>query len=562
MTRAAIYARYSSDNQRDASIEDQIRLCLEHLQHQGWSLAGTFTDRAVSGASHLRPEYQRLLEQARAGMFDVVVAEALDRLSRDQEHTAALYKQLSFCGVQLVTLAEGAINEMHVGLKGTMNALFLKDLAAKTKRGQRGRIEAGLSAGGNSYGYAVVREVDARGEAVRGGRQIDAAEAAAVRRIFADFAQGHSPRQIAHALNAESVPGPAGSAWGPSTINGNAARGTGILNNELYVGRLVWNRLQYRKDPRTGKWVSRRNPTSAWIVQEVPNLRIIDQDLWDRAKARQRTLRKNTRPDRAPDKPFWDQRRARYLFSGLVKCGCCGGGFVVISKYLYGCAAARNKGTCTNRLNIRRDVLEVSVLDGLKSRLMDPALFKIFAEEFVAEVNRLRRDESAVAERLTAEHATVERKLRKIVDAIAEGVPARTLKDELLALEQRQEELQAKLESATATPQLLLHPNLAELYRRKVADLHAALQREETRVEAAEIVRSLIDAITLTPENGHLRIDLTGQLAGILALASDSKKPATGVGDGLLAVEQIKLVAGARNQRCLHISEAWIPRTP
>jgi hypothetical protein len=79
-----------------------------------------------------------------------------------------------------------------------------------------------------------------------------------------------------------------------------------------------------------------------------------------------------------------------------MRCGACGGGYSKISTHLFGCSTARNKGTCSNRLNIRRDVLESAVLDGLKSRLMDPSLFRVFAAEFVAEVNRLRTAEARV----------------------------------------------------------------------------------------------------------------------------------------------------------------------
>ncbi len=122
--RAVIYARYSSELQRDASIEDQVRLCRGRIESEGWTLMATYTDAAISGAIRMRPGYQKLLEDARNGAFDIVVAEALDRLSRDQEDVAALYKHLSFAGVTMVTLAEGEISELHVGLKGTMNALF------------------------------------------------------------------------------------------------------------------------------------------------------------------------------------------------------------------------------------------------------------------------------------------------------------------------------------------------------------------------------------------------------------------------------------------------------
>ena len=131
-----------------------------------------------------------MLEGAREAAFDVVVAEALDRLSRDQEDVAALFKRLQFAAIQLVTLAEGEIGVLHIGLKGTMNALFLKDLADKTRRGLRGRIEDGKSGGGNSYGYDLVRGYGANGEPLRGNRTINAAEAATVKEIFSRYAAG------------------------------------------------------------------------------------------------------------------------------------------------------------------------------------------------------------------------------------------------------------------------------------------------------------------------------------------------------------------------------------
>ncbi len=123
--RAVIYARYSTDLQSAASVEDQVRLCRDLIDRQGWNYLHAYADRAMSGASALRPGYQQLLEDARADRFDVIISEALDRLTRDQADVANLYKQLTFQGIKIVTLAEGEITELHVGLKGTMNALFL-----------------------------------------------------------------------------------------------------------------------------------------------------------------------------------------------------------------------------------------------------------------------------------------------------------------------------------------------------------------------------------------------------------------------------------------------------
>jgi hypothetical protein len=250
-----------------------------------------------------------------------------------------------------------------------------------------------------------------------------AAEAEVVRRIFRDFNSGLSLRTIAHTLNREGSPGPHGSTWGPSTIYGNWRRRTGILNNELYIGRLVWNRQRYEKDPETGKRMARPNDERAWIVREVP------------------------------------------------------------------------------ALPIRRDVLEASVLESLKSHLVHPDLVRELIAEYHAELNRLAAGADKKKASLTEE-----------VSAVPEPAPR-------------------------------LHPNLAEVYRQKVADPHASLTREDTRAESSAALRELIDAIWLVPEDGALQIELEGDLTAVLALGTNeqARRPQS----GLLRM----LVAGAGNHR-------------
>jgi site-specific DNA recombinase len=432
--RAAIYARYSSEHQRQASIDDQIRLCKERVTAEGWHLVQVFRDAALSGASALRPGYQALLDGAREAGFDVVVAEALDRLSRDQEDVAGLFKRLRFAGIRIVTLAEGEVSELHVGVKGTMNALFLRDLADKTRRGLSGRVEAGRSGGGNSYGYRVARGIGPDGGPAAGVRTIDAAQATVVTRIFKAYAAGESPKRIALRLNADGVSGPRGGAWSSSTINGNRARGTGVLNNELYIGRLVWNRLGYIKDPDTGRRRSRAKDASQVIAVPVPELRIIDDELWQAVRDRHARLdRQGTETgsrEAIGPAAFWARQRPRYLFSGLMRCGTCSGGFSKISEEHFGCSTARNKGptACGNRLTIRRDTLEATVLEGLRDRMMDPVVFKTFVGEFTAEWTRLQ---AAAAESVAAqsELERVRRQADRLVDAIAHGTPAASVRD-------------------------------------------------------------------------------------------------------------------------------------
>ena len=539
MSRVAIYARYSSDNQREASIEDQIRLCRERADREGWTVVETYADHATSGASLLRPGIQSLIKDAVGDKFNVILAEAMDRLSRDQEDIAGVYKRMTFAGVKIVTLSEGEITHLHVGLKGTMNALFLQDLADKTRRGLRGRVEAGRSGGGNAYGYDVVRKTDAAGNPVRGERTINEQGATVVRRIFEAFAAGKSPLAIATALNMEGVASPSGKGWGQSTINGNPQRGTGILNNELYVGRLIWNRLRYMKDPDTGRRISRLNPELEWIVQEVPDLRIVEQELWDRVKVRQAAMKRN-RKTREPA-AFRDRRRPRFLLSGLVNCGACGGVYTVMSKGYFGCSTRHNKGTCDNSLYIRHDRLEATVLGGLKRHLIQPESFAAFCKAFTEEINCRRIELSATQAAQKAELEKIGREIAKLIEALKNSGPAQAIVTEIQKLEARQAELESTLADAKR-PAPLLHPNMARIYQQKLERLYETLEDEEARHEAATILRSLIDRVVLMPVNGKLMAQIEGDLAGILGFMSLERQNPVSQGDGAL---QLELVAGA-----------------
>ena len=523
--KVALYARYSSDSQRDASIADQFRLCREHAQKQGWQIVEEYSDHAVSGSSLLRPGIQALMSDAQKGHFDIVVAEAMDRLSRDQEDIAGLHKRMSFAGIKIITLSEGEINSLHVGLKGTMNALFLKDLADKTRRGLRGRIENGKSGGGKSYGYDTLKQFDALGEPIRGDRTINALEAKVIRQIFTDYNSGKSPKRMATELNKQGIPAPGGKEWGFSTINGNVQRGTGILNNELYVGRMIWNRQTFIKDPDSGKRQARLNAPEAWITKDMPELRIVDEALWQATKARQASLKITQRQDGTEEEnSFRDRRRPSYLLSGLVKCGCCGGGYAMISAEILGCSKARNNGTCNNRKNIRRDKLEHRVLNGLRCQLMHPDLFKVFCDEFTKEMNKLRMNGRANIDAAIAELAKVEKQINGIINAITDGMYHSSMKQKMTKLETRKAELQSVLANSEATPPLL-HPKMADYYREQVSKLNLCLREEMEagRMGSAEALRSLISRIVLTPTDTGMEVKLEGDLAGILSIATASR---------------------------------------
>jgi site-specific DNA recombinase len=522
MTRVALYARYSSDNQRDASIEDQLRLCRDYATRQNWTVVESYADRAVSGASLMRVGIQALMSDAQHGRFDVVLAEALDRISRDQEDVAGVFKRLRFAGVTIMTLAEGDICELHVGLKGTMNALFLKDLAAKTHRGIRGRVEKGKYSGGNCYGYRVVKRLDSGGEPIRGEREIIAEEAEIILHIFHDFAAGLSPRRIVSALNQYCIPGPDGGLWAESSLRGNRRLGTGILNNELYIGRMVWNRQRRMKSPHTGGRVLRLNPQSEWIKVDVPELRIVDDDLWRAVKEQQVALsniyaKQVTASRNAIAKTLNATHRPRTLLSGLLVCGCCGGSYARRGQDRYACVTHVRSGSCDNSRTIGREGLEARVLEGLKHKLLAPEIAAEAMRAYAEETNRLNRERRSTGEADRKALAAIERQTKAIVIAIEDGGYTRTLSDRLRELEAQQDEIAERLAHAPSDiPDI--HPNVADVYRRKVARLADALNHPEDRHEATAALRGLIERIVLTPgrKRGELHATLHGEIGTII----------------------------------------------
>lgn len=196
----ALYARHSTDLQK-GSTTDQLAALELVAKARGFTHFRTFSDEAISGASLAnRPALSACwLERARR------VRSRPDRgarpAPRDQEDTAHVFKRLQFHGVVLETLSKGRISELHVGLSGTMNQMFLVELGKKTRRGLVARVRAGFSGGGRCYGY----DLGDKGELIINERQ-----AGIIISVFERYAAGESPRTIAHALNTAGEPGPRG----------------------------------------------------------------------------------------------------------------------------------------------------------------------------------------------------------------------------------------------------------------------------------------------------------------------------------------------------------------
>jgi hypothetical protein len=239
-------------------------------------------------------------------------------------------------------------------------------------------------------------------------------------------------------------------------------------------------------------------------------------------------------------------RRPKYLFSGLTKCGVCGGGVHVHANNYLACFSARSRGTCTNRLTIRREEVERRVLVTLQEKLLERDLFEDFCQDFTREMNRLRMEARANITAMHQELAHIDRELARFVQAIRDGVPGRDVREPMTRLGDRKEELTRLLQEAPE-PKPLLHVGMADIYRQKVLSLREALQQEDARPKAVEAVRGLLDAIILQPEGepaNRLGITVQGNLAAMLTLAHNAKRPSNL--DDL--ARSVKMVAGACNQ--------------
>ncbi|MGZ9106030.1 MAG: recombinase family protein, partial [Rhodoplanes sp.] len=351
----------------------------------------------------------------------------------------------------------------------------------------------------------------------------------AVAHTSARLCRPGEPVRIVSALNKSCIPGPDGGLWVESSLRGNRRLGTGILNNELYIGRIVWNRQRRMKNPHTGGRVLRLNPQSDWVRVDVPELRIIDDDLWQAVKERQAALAsaysERVKACRnAIAKALNATHRPRTLLSGLLVCGCCGGSYARRGQDRYACMTHVRSGGCENNRTIAREALEARVLDGLKHRLMAPEVAAEAMRAYAEETNRLNRERRSSGEADRKALADIGRKLKDIVAAIEDGGYTRMLSDRLRELEAQQDQIADRLaQSPIDIPDI--HPNVADIYRRKVARLADALNHPEDRHEATAALRGLIERIVLTPggKRGELHATLHGELGTIIEWVARTK---------------------------------------
>ncbi|RWC48067.1 MAG: recombinase family protein [Mesorhizobium sp.] len=529
MKRAALYARYSSDLQTDRSIEDQIALCSDYAGKQDLTIATVFHDRARSGASIVgRDGVMAMMDAARDGLFDVLIVEALDRLSRDQEDLAGIYKRLTHLGIEIRAVHDGRADIVQIGIRGLVGALYLQDLAQKVRRGMAGVVRDGRNAGGKAYGYAPV-------PGRPGELSIVPDEAAIVLRIFEEAAAGQAPRDIAGGLNDDNIAPPRGRYWSGGTINGNPKRGYGILQNAIYDGRIVWNRVHMVKDPDTGRRQSRVNPRTEWQEHAAEHLRIVPAPLF--AAVNSKPARTNAAPAR---------KNAR-LLSGLLRCGCCGSGMSIkdtqgkITRIM--CTRAKESRSCTNLRPYALDHIEATVLDGLRARLNDRALIDHYVAAYNDEHQQLYSGQGASREKAAQRLDAAKREYDRVLNAYVKGMISEAEAEQRLPeLRSERQQLESALAVLPQPPKVVtLKPALVARYIRDLEALEASIADNGfVSEEAKKHLRNIVSTVTVyPPKPGELpTIQIDGYLSNLVD--QDLKQRASLRGGAMVAGEGLE----------------------
>lgn len=368
----AIYARFSSAKQRDTSIEDQVRVCREHIvRNEGVVREDLiFEDRAVSGTVVSRDGYDRVLKLVERKAVDVVVTEEGGRLSRDLGDSDRLWKRAEFNRVRLILVNDG-IDSAREGartafrFKAVMSDEYIHNLAKSTLRGLHGAFERDQATGGLAYGYDSKPNWTGGKEPEGYDIVIDAVKRDVVVKIFELYAAGRSLGEIAKVLRDDGVPPPrAKSAAGPTKFWRKNTLSF-VLANRSYIGEFSFGKRKWFKDPDTRKrrYVNQSNFKSDFR----PDLAIVPLDLWTAVQERRARTANNL-----VGKKGDSGRRSAHPYSGLLFCGACGCRFVDVggsaTRY-YRCSAATQDGACTNVLPVREDMVNEAAMSALHELL-------------------------------------------------------------------------------------------------------------------------------------------------------------------------------------------------
>lgn len=508
MPRAAIYARYSTDEQRDTSLEDQVRRCREEAKKHGFEVpdALIFTDAALSGtaaAVEKRAGYRALIDAWEQKAFEAVIVDEVSRLARDPLELAKLQQRVEASRVRLIT-ADGIDSatpnwQLPFGLAGIVGAHFLRETKHRVIRGMQGALERGFQIADAPIGYRAIRECDSSGNPIGTRWEIDEEKAALVREMFQMRRDGMSLFAIAKEFNVRGIWPPRKARdgghgyWRPSSLRR-------VYTNTIYRGIFTWNGSTFTHY-RARKTGAKVEP----VEYERPELRIVDDETWHICAGQSSGTR------------FRGGRK--HLFSGLVVCGDCG------NKLNYNIArksAALNCQVCAQavRVGVKKSWMGYAGVEGLRAALLlvieslfDGALVEEFRDRLRKRLEGDRTSELETAQAAAKRARASYERLLRLARELPDDDPAMERELKAAALESREaerkvkavEEGLSKVDRASIERQLAVDPRglLPKLLDdgAPVGKVQAVLQRLFPRIALVEKIdrRTRVYEITLAP---------------------------------------------------------------
>ena len=502
-----IYVRFSTDLQRSDSCDDQERKVREHLTRLGIdpTTAKVIRDEAVSGTTSDRPGLNQLKQMLLEGAVQIVAVDELSRLTRSAD-AASRIEDMVYEGVRFISVHEQMDTDcgdwqMKSQILGIHNNMAVREIRHRVRRGQEGRVLSDGSAGDFGFGYEsyFVDPEDAnrnsRGPKPKKGIRINEAEAGVVRLVFDWFLSGRSISAIARELTDQGID----KGHRATTGGWHHEQVRRMLSNTKYIGEWRWGKTTTMKNSDGEK---KQVPVSEdkVIVRNRPELRIIEQSVWDRAQQRLNVLHqkfgyKEHQEKRGP-KSHYTETYPKSILGGLIYCGSCGARLHLqfgTGKKYYGCPNHR-KGMCKMIARVPMERGESVLLNHLATSLtssaewLDDALASI--TECMQVLIETQPDDLAVA---TAERAKIQQEIKNLIDALAlHGISdtvagaIRERKTKLVDVENRLTELQL----VNAAPATL--PDKAELVA-QLSDLTSILKEGAER--CAQILRTILDKV-------------------------------------------------------------------
>lgn len=477
---AAGYYRYSSTAQNDGySIEAQMKAIANFALSNGYDIQYNYIDRAKTGTTVNRPEFQRMIEDAKQGLFSAIIIHKTDRFSRNRFDSILYKNELLKYGVKVISVTEnfgeGAEAELMLAMQESMAEYYSKNLSREVKKGMDVLSSRGLHTGGSPpLGYDVV---DKR-------LVINEAEAEIVRIIFDMYSKKHSYNEIAKELNARGYTTKSGNEFSVSSFNS-------ILTQRKYIGEYVYNRRVSKS--LTGKYNSHANKPEDEIVR-IPNAvpRIIDDETFNKVQAR---LNQNKR------KTFTYNSKSNYLLSGLIVCGQCGFHYQGNSRKnskgkvysSYRCGKKQNHKIGCGNSEIEKNRLENFVIEQLQNYLFSNEAIDEIAKqvnEYNKTVAKTNNDDVIIYEKQLKQ---INKQIANITSAIAKGVDEDLMIDKINSLNASKKDLQKRIEEAT----------LKELPKVSKADIKQALSsfstylKENNTIECKRFIDNYIDKIVV-----------------------------------------------------------------